>query len=266
MLTGRNGCRARHGRRVRCCRIDWRTVERLPLIADRPERLQGRHVAGRLPLIALQTGRGRLAKRTACFRRARTWAERRTACKAVFDGLATNPAKRRGTGANGCRDCRADGQRLNGRRAESGTHWPESARRVRWWRLADACRNPAHTVAACRIDWRTVAAESGAAFDIRHGRTVARSPRRRTACADCVANGARTACKTHGVFQTGADMGGAADGLQGRFRWTGDESGQTSRDWRERLRRLQGGRATVERAAGGIRHTLAGIRRGRSNR
>ena len=43
--------------------------------------------AGRLPLIALQTGRGRLAKRTARFRRARTWAERRTACKAVFGAI-----------------------------------------------------------------------------------------------------------------------------------------------------------------------------------
>ena len=48
--------------------------------------------------------------------------------------------------------------------------------------------------------------------------TVERLPDCRTACADCVANGARTACKTHGAFQTGADMGGAADGLQGRFR------------------------------------------------
>ena len=36
------------------------------------------------------------------------------------DGLPTNPAKRRGTGANGCRDSKADGQRLNRRRAESG--------------------------------------------------------------------------------------------------------------------------------------------------
>jgi len=77
--------------------------------------------------------------------------------------------------------------------------------------------------------------------------TVERSPRRRTLAADCVANGARTACKAHGAFQTGADMGGAADGLQGRFR---RDSGQTSRDWRERLPRLQGGRATVEPLTG----------------
>ena len=110
--------------------------------------------------------------------------------------------------------------------------------------LPDACRN-----------WRTAdrrrtSNRHGLPDRLAHGRTVARSPRRRTLAADCVANGARTACKTHGAFQTGADMGGAADGLQGRFR---RDSGQTSRARVERLPRLQGERATVERTAGNIR-------------
>ena len=122
------------------------------------------HGRGRLPLIALQTGRGRLAKRTACFRRARTWAERRTACKAVFDGLATNPAKRRGTGANGCHDCKANGQRWHGRRAESGTR----SRRIGAARSMVADRL-AHgrTVAACLNHCR-IGCHGGrlAAFDV----------------------------------------------------------------------------------------------------
>ena len=155
----------------------------MPLIADRPERLQGRHVAGRLPLIALQTGRGRLAKRTACFRRARTWAERRTACKAVFDGLATNPAKRRGTGANGCRDCKANGQRLNGRRAISGDigrnrrgafdggNWRGVAGILAAFDVRHGL--PDRLADGCHVERLTGAARSMVADRLAHGRTVA---------------------------------------------------------------------------------------------
>ena len=180
--------------------------------------------------------------------------------------------------------CRIDWHTVAGRLPES---LPRSMlRRIRHTVAAD-CRQ-AGTVAARspRLAGILAALDGGAAFDVRHGRTVEpltgaahgrtvaadigrngcaartvaalpdacrnwrtddrrrtvaafdRSPRCspdcRTLAADCVANGARTACKAHGAFQTGADMGGAADGLQGRFR---RGCGQTSRDWRERLPR-----------------------------
>ena len=144
---GRNPARTvAHGRRVQCCRIGcgvrwWRLADACRDV---------RHGCGRLPLIALQTGRGRLAKRTARFRRARTWAARRTACKAVFDGLATNPAKRRGTGANGCarspRSMLPD--RLRRSMVATGAALPESLPRSMF-------------ATACRIDWRTVATSNG---------------------------------------------------------------------------------------------------------
>ena len=121
---------------------------------------------------------------------------------------------------------------------------------VRWWQLAHGRRIGCATVE--RLPDR-LATNPAARLPRSMFATVERLPDCRTACADCIANGARTACKTHGAFQTGADMSGTADGLQGRFRWTGDESGQTSRYWRERLPRLQGGRVAVARAACGIR-------------
>ena len=166
---GRNGCAARTVAALPDACRNWRTADRRRGRSPDACRTSG----GTACADCVANGRGRLAKRTARFRRARTWAARRTACKAVFGAIA---AKRRGTGANpsgaekrkGGRlrrvsgDCGGERLPLTGGARSNGCGLPD---RLTGGARSNGCR-------VRRIDWRTVAAESGAAFDVRHGRTV----------------------------------------------------------------------------------------------
>ena len=86
---GRNGCAARTVAALPDACRNWRTADGRGARSNRhglPDRLTGRN--GRtVAADCVANGRGRLAERTAHFRRARTWAERRTACKAVFGAI-----------------------------------------------------------------------------------------------------------------------------------------------------------------------------------